>query len=123
MRVEEAYRPGTLTCEAGSTLEAVATRMHREQVGVLAVLEADRIVGIISERDLVRAIAEQADLPTTPVTRYATKRLETAEFGEDTRDVARRMLNAGVRHLPVLRGGLVVGVVSMRDLLAVEAWL
>ena len=58
------------------------------------------------------------------VSAHATFRPETADVGEDSRAVARRMLDLGVRHLPVTAGdGQLVGMVSMRDLLAVEAWM
>ncbi|KAA5825480.1 CBS domain-containing protein [Saccharopolyspora hirsuta] len=123
MQVEEAFHPGTLTCDATDALADVARKMIAERVGALAVLDDDEIIGIISERDLVRAIAEQADPWQTTATAFASHQLETAAVGEDTRDVARRMLDAGVRHLPVKRGPEVVGVISMRDLLAIETWL
>lgn len=123
MRVEEVFHPGTLTCDASDPLEEVAAKMAADHIGALAVLDNDRITGIISERDIVRAVAEKADLRTTTATRYASHQLQTAAFGEDTRDAARRMLDAGIRHLPVKQGPDVVGVISMRDLLAVETWL
>ncbi|MDA3644295.1 CBS domain-containing protein [Saccharopolyspora indica] len=123
MRVEEVFHPGTLTCDATDALADVARRMTADHVGALAVLDGDRIIGIISERDLVRAIAEQADPRQTTATAFASHQLETAAVEEDIRDVARRMLDAGVRHLPVKRGPAVVGVISMRDLLAIETWL
>ncbi|MBB5159200.1 CBS domain-containing protein [Saccharopolyspora phatthalungensis] len=97
--------------------------MTADHVGALAVLDNDRVIGIISERDVVRAIAEQADPREAKATSFASHKLETASFGEDTRDAARRMLDAGIRHLPVKQGHNVVGVISMRDLLAVETWL
>jgi CBS domain-containing protein len=58
------------------------------------------------------------------VSAHASPRPETADVEEDSRDVARRMLELGIRHLPVTAGeGELVGTVSMRDLLAVEAWM
>jgi CBS domain-containing protein len=57
------------------------------------------------------------------VSAHASFRPETADVEEDSRDVARRMLELGVRHLPVTAEGQLVGMVSMRDLLAVEAWM
>ncbi|MER7010260.1 CBS domain-containing protein [Saccharopolyspora sp. NPDC000359] len=123
MRVEDAYHPGTLTCDAADPLVDVAVKMTTGHVGALAVLDDDRITGIISERDLVRSLAEQAYPRHTTATAFATHQLETADCDEDTRDVARRMLDAGIRHLPVKKGGTVVGVISMRDLLAIETRL
>jgi CBS domain-containing protein len=123
MRVEDVFHPGMLACDASDHLEDVAQKMTTEHVGALAVLEGDRIVGILSERDIVRAVAQQADLRKATVANFASRRLETGSADEDTREVARRMLDAGIRHLPVKKGNVVIGIVSMRDLLAVEAWL
>ncbi|GAA4617723.1 CBS domain-containing protein [Saccharopolyspora hordei] len=123
MRVEEVCRPGTLVCGTTESLTDVARTMVDERVGALAVLDGDQLVGIISERDLVRAIAEGADTEGAAAYAYATHRVETAACDEDTRDVARRMLEAGIRHIPVKRGHEVIGVVSMRDLLTAETWL
>jgi signal-transduction protein with cAMP-binding, CBS, and nucleotidyltransferase domain len=123
MRVEEVFRQGTLTCEATDSIREVAAKMTADHVGALAVLENDRITGIISERDVVRAISQDVNPRTTTATTFATHQIETAKFGEETRDVARRMLDAGIRHLPVMQGRMVVGVISMRDLLAIETWL
>ncbi|CAM01716.1 putative signal-transduction protein with CBS domains [Saccharopolyspora erythraea NRRL 2338] len=112
-----------MTCEATDTLDVVARKMTDEHVGAFAVLDGNRILGIISERDLVRAVAEGADPAVTKAGVLASRQVETARLDEDIADVARRMLDAGIRHLPVLRERLVVGVVSMRDLLAVETRL
>lgn len=99
--------------------------MESTQIGVLAVVdEAGRLVGIFTERDLVRAIARGAHPADVWVSAHASFRPETADVEEDSRDVARRMLELGVRHLPVTVGDdRLVGMVSMRDLLAVEAWM
>lgn len=89
----------------------------------LAVLDGNMIVGIISERDIVRAVAEHEDVRTVTSATYASRQVQTAELAEDTRDVARRMLDTGIRHLPVVQGRIVVGMISIRDLLAVETWM
>ncbi|MDA3628186.1 CBS domain-containing protein [Saccharopolyspora sp. WRP15-2] len=123
MRVDEVFHVGTLTCEASDPLAEVARKMTDDHVGALAVLDNERIVGIISERDVVRAIAERADPQESTALSFATQQLETATVSDDTKDVARRMLDAGVRHLPVKQGHMVIGVISMRDLLAIETWL
>lgn len=122
MRIEHIYRPGPLTCQPGDTLITVARRMHTAQVGVLAVCVGGRLVGIISERDLVRAAAQGADLRTATVEAYATSGVHTAELQEDATAVAHRMLEASIRHMPVVDEGSVIGMVSMRDLFAVETW-
>lgn len=123
MLVEKAYRPGALSCAATDPLPEVARKMTAEHVGALAVLDGNVLVGVISERDLARAIARDANLPETTAINYASRDVLTAGLTEDTAQVARRMLDAGIRHLPVVRDKIVVGVLSMRDLLALETWL
>ncbi|MER2092699.1 MAG: CBS domain-containing protein [Saccharopolyspora rectivirgula] len=123
MRVAEVFHPGMLSCAATDSLEAAAAKMNSARVGALAVLDGDQVVGILSERDVVRAVAEQADLRTTTAVQFCSRQVETAAPDEDTRSVARRMLDAGIRHLPVREGTAITGIVSMRDLLAVETWL
>lgn len=123
MLVEKAYRPRALTCAATDPLQVVARKMTTENVGALAVLDGDLIVGIVSERDLTRALAVEANLHEVTATTYASHEVKTAKLTDDTTDVARSMLDAGIRHVPVVHDNIVVGVISMRDLLAVETWL
>ena len=122
MRIADVYRPTLLTCDATDGLAAVARKMTAEEVGALAVVDGTRVVGVISERDITKAVAHETDLPAVPAARYMTEHLEVATVEADTRDVARLMLNAGVRHLPVVSGYTLIGMVSVRDLLTVETW-
>ncbi|WP_277869312.1 CBS domain-containing protein [Actinopolymorpha singaporensis] len=105
-------------------MSEAASRMTSQHVGALAVVvDGNSLVGILSERDVVRAVAEGVDLPRAGAGSHATLKVKTAKLAEDTTDIARRMLDGGVRHLPVVRDHTVVGMISMRDVLAVEAWL
>jgi len=123
MQVSNVYRPDLLTCQADDPLSAVAQKMVDEQVGALAVVgDGGQILGIISERDVTRAVARETDPRTVTASQYATKQLEVATLNDDTYRIAQRMLEAGVRHLPVVDDNELVGMVSMRDLLAVETW-
>ncbi len=122
MLISEVYRPLLVTCQAEDLLPTVAQTLHAEQVGALAVVRDARIVGIISERDLTRALAEETDPRTVTASQYTTTQLEVALLNDDTYQVAHQMLQAGVRHLPVVDDHELVGMVSMRDLLAVETW-
>jgi CBS domain-containing protein len=123
MRVEDAWRPGLFTVDVDDSLEVAAHRMDRAQLGALAVVDGQRLVGIVTERGLVRAIARAADPADVPVATYASSSLQTAKVEQDARAVVQRMLVLGVRHLPVTSSdGQLIGMVAMRDLLAVEAW-
>ena len=71
---------------------------------------------------MTRAVADGADPRTATASEYAATKLEVALLDDDTQRIAQRMLEAGVRHLPVMHDNEVVGMVSMRDLLAAETW-
>jgi CBS domain-containing protein len=103
MRVEEVYRPEALTCEADDPLRQVARMMASAHVGALAVLDGNMVVGVLSERDVVRGVAEGVDPDEARATTFAARQVQTAALAEDTSAVARRMLDAGVRHLPVVQ--------------------
>jgi CBS domain-containing protein len=122
MRIANVYRPTVFGCRSDERLQAIAGRMVEKQVGALAVLDGEQVTGIITERDLVRALASGADPASTPAIDCASTQVYTAQVEEDSREVARRMLEAGIRHLPVEEEGRMVGMVSTRDLLAVESW-
>jgi CBS domain-containing protein len=122
MRIEGLYRPEVVTADAGESLAVVAQRMREYEIGSLAMLEDGRIVGIVTERDLVRALAERA-APDTPVAWFANPAPSWVDPAEDAGAVARRMLELGVRHLPVVDDDRVLGMLSMRDLLVPLAWV
>lgn len=124
MRIGNVYRQMILGCRADLRLPEVARQMVEHHVGALAVLAADdHVVGIITERDLVAALAGPGDPDEMTAAAYAAAEVRTAGLEEDSREVARRMLDAGIRHLPVVdNAGRPVGMVSMRDLLALETW-
>lgn len=122
MRLHDIYTPVLFTADVSATLAEVASEMEKAEVGSLAVFSEDRLVGIVTERDLVRALAWERFPSTTAIASYVSTELQTADVEEDSRKVARRMLDLGVRHLPVLKSGELVGMVSMRDLITVEVW-
>lgn len=76
-------------------------------------------MGLISERDLVNALVGGEDFDTQQAADIATTDLVTAQSGDSIASVGQLMLNAGVRHIAVRDGDTVVGLVSIRDVLAV----
>lgn len=113
-------RPDTIGQEA-TVLEA-ARKMTTAKVGALAVIEGDRLVGILSERDLMtRVVAEGQDPATTPVRVVMTQDLVVAEADETADACLNRMKQLHVRHLPVVSNNKLVGMLSVRNLLMVVA--
>ena len=117
MKVESVYRPGVVSAEADDALSDVASRMQFNEVGALAVVDHGSLLGIITERDLVRAIADGADLELTPAGEYMTEDPVVVAPEAALHDAVTRMLDLGVRHLPVMSAGQLLGMVSARDLL------
>jgi len=110
---------GDLVFTAGpqETLGAVAALLHSRRVGALVVLDNDEVVGIVSERDLVRAIAEVgAAALAKPVSHFMTREVVFAEPGETVDVLMGRMTDRRVRHLPVCRDSRLIGVISIGDL-------
>ena len=117
MKVSDLRPHELFTAQAEETLGAAADRMSWHQVGALPVLEGQRLVGIVTERDLTAALAEGADAEVTPVSDYMTPAPEVLRPDSELVDAAHVMLELGIRHLPVVRSGQLVGVLSMRDVL------
>jgi CBS domain-containing protein len=117
MKVSDLHHHELFTAQAEETLEVAADRMSWHQVGALPVLEGQRLVGIVTERDLTAALAEGADPVTTPVADYMTPAPEVLGPDSELADAAHLMVELGIRHLPIVRSGRLVGVLSMRDVL------
>jgi CBS domain-containing protein len=122
MQVREFYHPVAVSVDAGQSLGSAARRMLVHHIGSLAVLEDSQLVGIVTERDLARAVADEVDMASTPVANYVSFTAAMAAPDEDAQEVANRMLDLGVRHLPVVERDEVIGMLSVRDLLVMVAW-
>jgi CBS domain-containing protein len=97
--------------------EAAAV-MVKGRFGSVAVLVGGTLVGIFTERDVLRAAAEAGDLSAEPVREWMTPDPITVTPDVDSEDAAEQMLAGGFRHLPVVEREMLVGIVSLRDLLS-----
>ncbi len=113
--------PGQLfTVDPQATLSEVARKMRLEDSDSVAVMAGGRLLGIITERDLVRAIADGVDPTQATAAVLMTPNPATVTADEDVGVVALKMMNLGIRHLPVVDGqGRPVGLISARNLVAV----
>ena len=109
------------TVPPATTVAEAATMMGERRVGSALVMEGETLLGIFTERDIVRALGEQFDAAGHPVPQWMTAEPITAGPDTDSADALRTMLDGNFRHLPVVEGEAVLGVVSMRDLTAVQA--
>ena len=124
MQLYQVYSPLTVVATHEEPLVAVAARMRFNDVGCAAVVDEDNVlVGIITERDVVRAVADGADIEKTPAHDYMTSDPTVAAPETEIREAARIMLDLGVRHLPVVTpDGRLIGLASVRDLLLELLW-
>lgn len=104
--------------EAGMTVADAANRMSQLNVGAILVTRNGRLCGLFSERDLMtRVVVERRDPAATTVSAVMTADLATIEESASLEEALSRMQEYGCRHLPVMRGENVVGLLSMRDLM------
>jgi CBS domain-containing protein len=116
--VGELMTPTLVVAVPKEPLSAAAARMRRHRVGALGVVGGGRLLGILTERDILRATADERDPRATRVDAYMTSCPLTISPDCDAADAVDLMIQWWVRHLPVVEEGRVVGVVSARDLLA-----
>ncbi len=107
-----------LTIEPDASLGEAARRMASRGVGAVVVLDGDRLAGILTERDVLKAVAAGLR-EDARVSEWMTRHPETVESGEATDHAAALMIHGGFRHLPVVDEGRVVGILSIRDLMRV----
>ncbi len=113
-------RPVYTVQRTADVLEA-ARYMAEHNIGAVAVLDHTRLVGIFSERDVItRVVARQLDPSRTTVERVMTRNLVVAAIEDTQEECLRKMKAANCRHLPVVSGDTLVGILSLRDLLQVE---
>lgn len=121
MRVSEIMTNAAVTDQPDDTLAEAARKMWRQQTGSLLVLDGEDLVGIITERDVLKAVATGTSLQDTHVSELMTKDVMTVGPGTSLREAAKIMADRWFRHLPVVDGGKLVGIISQRDLAGVLA--
>ncbi|HLH70969.1 MAG TPA: CBS domain-containing protein [Candidatus Dormibacteraeota bacterium] len=121
MEIRTFVRPEVIRGEVTEPLRVLAVRMRAHGIGALPLFEGERLMGILTERDVLAAVADGV-AETAVAAAYMTPDPVTAEPWEDSTVVAERMLERGIRHLPVVEHGRLIGMVSARDLLVLEAW-
>jgi len=103
-----------------TVLEAIR-RMAEARVGSVAVCDGSRLVGIFTERDVLRLAGEAAALDRVPVAEVMTRDVITVSADADLLSAARLMGERRIRHLPVVEGENLLGMIGIRDVLAALA--
>ncbi len=119
MKVRDVPPRRLLSVEPQTSLAEVAKRMRRDDADSAAVMSEGRLLGIITERDLVRAIADGVNPQQANAEVVMSADPATVTADEEVAVVAVKMMRLGIRHLPVVdQQGKAVGLISARDLVA-----
>ncbi len=113
--LREIMTEGVLTVAPEDTLGEVASKMVERGVGSVVVGDFGRIIGVLTERDIMRAVAARTHSSDARVREWMTADPVTASGDMDVEEAARTMMEHGFRHLPVVEGDRAIGIVSIRD--------
>ncbi|MDB5966789.1 MAG: hypothetical protein JWQ72_3289 [Polaromonas sp.] len=106
------------TMRPTDNVATAARAMHDLNVGVIPVCEAGKLLGVVTDRDIVvRAVAQGLDGQTTPLSQVMSKQVETASANDDLDAVLKRMADRQIRRMPVVdASGILTGIVSLGDI-------
>jgi CBS domain-containing protein len=121
-KLRDIMRYGFLfTVHRHATVAEAVRVMTTNNVGIVSVLDGDQLVGVFSERDVVRRVVDRGcDPARTRVEEVMTADLVVADADEDYQSAIHKLDQANIRHLPVVSGGQLVSMLSIRDLLRVN---
>jgi len=121
MKISELDPRRVIALSVGDSLAAAAGAMSEEDIGAVAVFDSHGLRGIISERDLIRALGDEIDLEGEEVDDYMTTTAVLIEEDRTLEDAILQMDEHGIRHLIVAQSGDPVGMISVRDVIAALA--
>jgi CBS domain-containing protein len=119
-KLKDLMNTSVVTASPDTTVQEAAAGMVRARVGSVVVLQGSFLAGILTERDVLRAAASGEDLSVSLVSAWMSPDPQAASLDMSAEEAAQIMLLNGFRHLPVVDGRQVCGVVSIRDLFAAK---
>jgi CBS domain-containing protein len=119
-KLKDLMNTSVVTASPDTTVTEAAAAMVRARVGSVVILQGSFLAGILTERDVLRAAASGEDLSASLVSVWMSPDPQAASLDMSAEEAAQIMLLNGFRHLPVLDGRVVCGVVSIRDLFAAK---
>ena len=118
LSVDRFMRDPVAVIDSSASLRDAAVLLQSAEVGMIVVGTVDAVMGVVSERDIVRSVALGMDLDATTVEAVESEDLKWATQGSSVDDVVEEMMENYLRHMLIADdAGLLVGVVSMRDLM------
>ena len=116
MNVRDAMTPVLLTAPASTTIAEAASLMAQRRVGSAVVVEDEQLMGIFTERDIVKALSQDSLATQLAIGHWMTRDPQTITPDASLEEALQRMVSGHFRHLPVLKDGRLVGMLSMRDI-------
>jgi CBS domain-containing protein len=116
MDLRELMEDELVTARPGASIAEISRLLEGQRVGSALLVDEDTFAGILTERDIVRAVADGVNLETTPAEDYMSRTVTTIAVEEPVAVAAQLMTSLSIRHLPVVENGQLVGVLSIRDL-------
>ena len=113
----DVVKPNFITVAPEDTLGEVAERMTSQNVGAVIVRDHGRMIGILTERDMLRAMAARVHTSDARVRQWMTENPVTAPPDMTFEEASNIMLDKGFRHLPVVDGETILGIVSLRRIM------
>ena len=113
----EIVKPTFITVAPEDTLGEVAERMSAQNVGAVVVKDFGRLIGVLTERDMLRAMAARVHTSDARVRQWMTENPITASPDTTFEEAQQVMLDKGFRHLPVVDGDTILGIVSLRRIM------
>lgn len=117
MEVRELLSGEVITIPADQSVRQGVQMMNESGVGSLAVIEDGELAGIFTERDVLHAVAAEADLDSDLISRWMTDYPDAFSPDMEVQEAADWMLATGYRHLPVVDNGSLIGMASIKDVL------
>jgi CBS domain-containing protein len=114
-RIADVMSLRVLTVTPDETVQLAIARMLEENVGSVAVCEGNHLVGIFTERDVLRLAGENTELQELRIGDVMTRRVLTVSPDDDILAAGALMAERRIRHLPVVQDGMVMGIVGLRD--------
>jgi CBS domain-containing protein len=116
MQVKDIMHADVKTAAPTESFAQVAALLHRNGISSVVVMDGSSLSGIVTERDLVNLVADGQDPQKTTIADRMSTNLETVSSRTDIAQAAEHMARLGIRHLPVVDEGALVGIISIRDL-------
>ncbi len=106
----------TITTSKETKIVDIAHILAKEKIGAIIIIEKEKVIGILSERDIVRGFTQKKSVRNTQVHELMTKNVITCGLEDNNEDLLTLMVTKKFRHLPVLEKNKLIGIVSIGDL-------